>query len=249
MAEQERFFAREIKGSMDQLGFKRPVKFPEGVNDLDDDHVFANLGIPHPAKWHVYFNDFDRYVAAEWTITETGDQTQALTDGAGGLLLLTNAGSDDNNGWLQKVGESFTFAAGKQTYFEARLKVSNATESDFVMGLQITDTTPLDVSDGVFFQKDDGDANLDFHVEKDDTPSSATALAVVANDTFLTMGFWYNGANRVWYHTNGVARGWLAVTNLPTEDLTVSFGIQNGDGNARSMTIDYILVAQETARV
>lgn len=199
---------------------------------------------------HEYFNDFDRYVAAEWTITTTeagaGDATEALANVDGGCLLLTNDAADNDCDFLQKIGESFKFEVGKRLYFEARFKVSDATQSDFIMGLQITDTSPLAVTDGIFFQKDDGDANLDFHVVKDSTATDSTAIATVANDTFMTVAFYYDGTGSKFdVLVNDVVVAQPVLTNVPDdEELTISFGIQNGEAVAKTMTIDYVFVSK-----
>lgn len=201
---------------------------------------------------HTYFTDFDEYHAVNWTVTETqAGATQALANVDGGVLLLTNSAADNDLNALQKVGESFKFEAGKKLFFKARFAVSDATESDFVIGLQITDTTPLAVTDGVYFRKDDGDANLDFVVVKDSTVSTATAIATVANNTYLTVGFYYNGVDEVVYaasvdNNNPTVLGKLPIDNLPDdEELTISFGIQNGEAVAKTMSIDYIFVSKE----
>ena len=165
--------------------------------------------------------------------------------------MLTNSAADNDLNALQKVGESFKFEAGKKLFFKARFAVSDATESDFVIGLQITDTTPLAVTDGVYFRKHDGDANLDFVVIKDSTASTATAITTVANNTYLTVGFYYNGVDEVVYaasinNNNPTILGKLATTNLcDDEELTISFGIQNGEAVAKTMSIDYIFVSKE----
>lgn len=226
------------------------TRFPGGIVTGARTGTLAGYGLPDPTTWHVFFDDFDRYVAADWTITTTeagaSSATEALTDADGGVLLITNDSADNDADFFQKVGESFLFASGKKLAFKARFKVSDATQSDFVIGLQITDTTPLDVTDGVFFQKDDGDANLDFHVEKNNTATSATAIATVANDTYLSVGFFYDGKSTVTYFVDDVAKGSLATTNLPDDEaLTVSFGIQNGEASAKTMSLDYIFVAKE----
>lgn len=223
------------------------TRFPNGVTNVGEDSLFAAMGQLAPTKFHTYWEDFDYYTAANWTVTETqAGATQALADGDGGLLLLTNSAADDDLCALQKVGESYRFAAGKQLFFEARFKVSDATQSDIVMGLQITDTTPLDVSDGVFFIKPDGAATVNFLVEKNNTATTASAVATMADDTFIRLGFWYDGVASVYYFVNGVLGGKSATTNLvDDEDLTVSFAIQNGEAAAKTMTVDYIFVAKE----
>jgi len=223
------------------------TRFPNGVTNVGEGSMFADMGQNSPSSFHNYFNDFDTYAAADWTVTETdAGATQALTDGDGGLLLITNTAADNDLVALQKKGESFRFASGKKLWFEARFKVSDATQSDLVMGLQITDSTPLDVTDGVFFIKADGAATVNLLVEKNNTATTTSSVATMVDDTFITLGFFYDGDSTIYYFVNGALGGSSVTTNLPDdEDMTVSFAIQNGEAAAKTMTIDYINVAKE----
>lgn len=223
------------------------TRFPNGVTNVGEDSLFAAMGQLAPTKFHTYWEDFDYYTAGDWTVTETDSgATQALADGDGGLLLITNTAADNDLAALQKKGESFRFESGKKLFFESRFKVNDATQSDVVMGLQITDATPLDVSDGVFFIKPDDAATVNFLVEKNNTATTASAIATMADDTFIRLGFFYDGIDAVFYYVNGVLAGKSATTNLvDDEDLTISFAIQNGAAAAKTMTVDYIFVAKE----
>ena len=223
------------------------TRFPNGVTNGAENAPFADLNMPAPTLYHTYFEDFDYYVAADWTVTETDSgATQALADGDGGLLLITNTAADDDLVSLQKKGESFLFAAGKPLFFEARFKVSDATQSDVVIGLQITDTTPLDVTDGVFFIKADGSTSVSLLVEKNNTATTTSSVATLADDTFITLGFYYDGASSIQYSVNGTVTGTSAVTNLPDDEaLTVTMAIQNGEAVAKTMTVDYVFVAKQ----
>jgi hypothetical protein len=209
------------------------------------------MPLPSDQTHYGYFNDFMTYNSGDWTITTTeagtGSATEAITSGAGGQLLLTNAAGDNDLDFLQLKGESFLITGSKRAYFSARFKVSDATQSDFVMGLQITDTTPLAVSDGIFFIKDDGDTNLDFIVEKDGTSTDTTAIHTMADDTFVTVAFFIDPiTSLVQYSVNNAEPVGVVNTNLPTdEELTVSFGIQNGEAAAKTMTIDYVTAIVE----
>lgn len=223
------------------------TRFPNGVTNVGEDSIFAELGQPAGPRYHTYFEDFDYYTSGDWTVTETdAAATQALTDGDGGQLLITNGNTDDDLVALQKVGESFLFESGKRLFFESRFKVSDATATDVVMGLQITDTTPLDVTDGVFFIKGNGDTSVDLLVEKNNTATTTSGIADMADDTFTTLSFYYNGSDEIVYAVNGVVGGASAVTNLPDdENLTVSFALQNGASAVKTMTVDYVFVAKE----
>ena len=208
---------------------------------------------PYPSDqtFYMYHNDFFTYNSGDWTITTTeagtGSATEAVTSSAGGALLLTNAAGDNDLDFLQLKGESFKLSSSKRAFFEARFKVSDATQSDVVMGLQITDTTPLAVSDGVYFMKDDGDTNLDFHIEKDGTDTTTAAVTTLADDTFVTVGVFIDpNTSQVSYFIGEAEPVGVVNTNLPDdEELTVSFGIQNGEAAAKTMTIDYVNVICE----
>jgi|TARA_A100001391_G_scaffold193310_1_gene168417 hypothetical protein len=207
--------------------------------------------MPAPAKYHVYHNDFDTYLASDWTITTTeggsGNASEALGDGDGGLLVITNDDADNDNDFLQLVKEGFKYEAGKQLAFNARFKTSDADASDVVMGLQITDTSPLDVSDGIFFLLTDGSTTLTFIVEKDGTQSTLDLPTAMADDTFMTVGFMYDPKDQKFHvYQNNTEVGAVVSTNAPDdEDLTVSFGIQNGAAAAKVLTVDYVTAMKE----
>lgn len=223
------------------------TRFPNGLTNVGVDAPFADLKMPAPTLFHTYFEDFDYYVAGDWTVTETDSgATQALADGDGGLLLITNTAADNDLVSLQKKGESFLFESGKRLFFEARFKVNDATESDVVIGLQITDTTPLDVTDGVFFIKADGAATVNLLVEKNNTATTTSSVATMVDDTFITLGFYYDGSTQIQYSVNGTVLGTSVTTNLPNDEaLTVTMALQNGAAAAKTMTVDYVFVAKE----
>jgi hypothetical protein len=233
------------------------TNFPGGVSTGALNSAMTHYGLPDPCSWHTWFDDFDEYHVNHWILTTVelgaGSATEVTADEDGGVLVVTNAAGDNDHDFFQwsgtsngAVSETFKFEAGKKLLFKSRFKVSDATQSDLVMGLQITDTTPLDVTDGVFFKKDDGDALLDLRVEKDNTGNQTNGLHTVVDDTYLEVAFFYNGSDKVEGYVNGSLQTTLATTNLPDdEELTISFGIQNGEAAAKSMSIDYIFVAKE----
>lgn len=222
------------------------TRFPNGLVTASKNAPMGDFILPDMTKAHVYMEDFDYYTAADWTVTEVGIATQALTDADGGVLLVTNAAADNDSSFSQKVGESYLFEAGKKLWFDCRFKVSDATQSDVVVGLQITDTTPLDVTDGVFFLKADGAATADFLVEKDNTATTSSAVATLADDTYIRLSFYYDGKSAIKYFVDGVHQGTSVTTNLPDDEvLTISFGVQNGEAVAKTMSVDYIMVAKE----
>jgi len=222
-----------------------PTRSPNGISTDTQNGPLGMFILPDPRSVHQYFDDFDTYTAANWTVTETGTATQALNNSDGGVLLVTNAASDDDASFSNKVGESFLLASGKKAWFDCRFKVSDATQSDVVIGLQITDTAPLAVTDGVYFLKADASPTMNMLVTKDSV-STTTAVHTMVSDTYVRLSFYYNGIDAIKVFADGVHVGTSVVTNLPDDEvLTVSFGIQNGEAVAKTMSIDYIMAAKE----
>lgn len=233
------------------------TNFIDGVTNAAGSTTLGSYIALDPTETHTWFDDFDQYVAADWTITETGTGTRAVGNVDNGILVITNGASDDNNNFLQWSGntnaatvETWKWASNKAMWFKARMKVSDATQSDLVFGLQITDTAPLDATDGLFFIKADGSTSLTFRAEKNDTASTVTT-GTLADDTYFTAGFAYLpsalGGPILNVYFNDVRVGSLTtLTNFPDdEELTISFGIQNGEAAAKILSLDYIFVSKE----
>ena len=223
-----------------------PTRSPNGYSTNAIQENLGDYGLPDPTRWHTFFTDFDSFVVANWLTTEVGaGGTQALTDEDGGVLLLTNDVNDDDSQALQLRGEAFRFQTGKKLYFKARFKVSDSTQSQLIVGLQIIDTTPFDVTDGVYFSKSDGDQTLQLKVEKDNVATTTDVLEM-ADDTYLELGFFYDGISKIIVFSANSEVVASVTTNLPDdEDLTVSFFSENGEAVAKTMNIDYVFVAKE----
>lgn len=225
------------------------TRLPSGVNTETTSSIFANYPIPRTASLIEYFNDFMTYTAGDWVVTETqAGATQALTAGSGGLLLLTNSAADNDLIALQKTPAMLDLSATKQAWFSCRFKISDATQSDFVFGMQVVDTTPLDATDGIYFLKADGAATVDIICRKNATTgsTSAASIATAVSDTFIQLDWYYDGAGYLFYAVNGTVSGSLSVADyFPDTSVTMSFAVQNGEAVAKTMTVDWVGVWQE----
>lgn len=197
------------------------------------------------------FDDFFKYVAADWTLTTVeaggGSATEAVGAGAGGLLVVTNDNFDNDADWFQRTAESFKFIAGKKLQFTARFKLSR-TDGDFMAGLYITDTDPIGgVSDGIYFRKLAAEAGLSLVVEKNAAESAVVVIPAIVADTFYTVEFYYDGADdKIKAYVNRTGAGSVSLVNAPDdEELALSFGFQNGSANAGVLTVDFIGAQQE----
>jgi hypothetical protein len=236
-----------------------PVRFPFGVTTAPKASPLGMFGLPDPTTWHTYFNDFDEYVVtSRWVETKVGAGTVAVTDADNGVLLVTNAAADNDSVFLQKLGESFLPNSGKRMIGKFRFKVSEAIESEVHLGLMVLDTDPYSatagdgVTDGLFFMKEDGTANVNFYAQKDVTTGQLTSAAVttLAADTWTELAFAFDGSRYITLWKDGVQLTTVDLTAtlatyLPDTELTVSFGVKNGEAVAKILSVDYVFVAQE----
>jgi hypothetical protein len=201
--------------------------------------------------WIEFFNDFVKptdYDTNDWTITTTeagsGDATEAIADANGGVLVVTNDNGASDADYLQLVKETITFAAGKKLYFGARWKVNDADGVSAIMGLHVRDTTPLDAADALYFIiDDDSDSDLDFKAISSGASNTVkTGIHVVADDTWMVTEFYYDGANAIELFVNGASVGSCPVTNAPTTELNVGFGVL---GASDVISVDWIRVVRE----
>jgi hypothetical protein len=234
-----------------------PVRYTSGVSTAVKGSALWNYPAPDPTKAHSYFNDFFTYVAADWTVTSVGTTpTRALAaDEPFGALLCTISSADNDSTQLQLTTSNFSLAAGKKAWFKTRLKVSDATQSDFLVGLAILDTTlqgstdGAGCTDGIFFNKDDGDALIDFQVQKNATTGQnrSVGVATCADNTYVTLGWYFDGASSCTCYVDDVAKATIDASSayLPDTVITPSVAMQNGEAVAKTMTIDYIFAAIE----
>jgi len=195
-----------------------------------------------------YFTDFIEYDSNTWTITETGSGTDLSGDELGGTLVLTNAAADNDKHALQlgkTNGECFKFTAGKPLWFDARFKVDNVL-ADTMIGLYVTDTDPEGgVSDGVYFRRLTTATALNLVIEASSTETVVTTGIVMANDTYVNVGFYYDGAKLFYTQNRQIIGEATSLANLPTGELRLSLLVQNGTAVARSMTVDWVGAHQQ----
>ncbi len=178
-----------------------PVRFPSGVATTSPGNLFANLGIPTPAFYYQYFNDFATYAAGDWTVTTGGTGTSALTDALGGKILLTTSSVAADFQGNQLVKKSFGFEAGADVWFGINFSLSaggstGATGPAFLAGLGNTfangATGPT--AGGVFFKKAAGSTTLNLLIEGDTGTTTTVPVGTLAAATAYTVGYYYNGS-------------------------------------------------------
>lgn len=188
-------------------------------------------------------------VPAGWAVTlveaGAGETTVARSDGSGGRLLITTDANEDDGANLQLLGEAFALSTSQAlTYFGIRLQCGEATQSDILVGLCITDTTLLGgMTDGVYFEKLDGGTSWSFVTEKNSTETQTDTLGTLAADTWVTLEFAFDGT-RVFAWIDGV-RVATHTTNIPDDEaLTPSIHFLSGNAAVETLTIDWVRAIQ-----
>lgn len=181
-----------------------------------------------------------------YTVTLVGTSTITKADAVGGAIILTTGGTENNGVTMQLAGESFGFAVATTylTYFGIRLQISNATESDFIVGLCITDTDLLaGMTDGVYFRKVDGSTALACVTETGSAETETTGVHTMVAATNVNLEFYFDGTSTVFF-VNGTAVATHTAGHPTTELVTPSVEFLTGSGNARTMQIDWIRAFQ-----
>lgn len=224
----------------DRLIFNDTFKIQNPVSFWDDYEFGA------PDQFAMYKTNFLSYTAGEWTVTETqAGATEALTDVAGGGLLITNSAADDDLVGMQLGAEAFKPADNKHIWVLAKFQVSDATQSDIYVGLSDTDTgLPTLPSDGIGFHKTDGSTTLQFSSISASVASTEANVGTLANATDIILGFKVSGTNTVeaWVNNFKIAD---IQTNIPTTEMRLSIAIRNGEAVAKTMTIKQLIAVQE----
>jgi len=236
-----------------------PKRFNNGVSNIPAGETMSNFPAPDPTLVVGYFNDFYTYAATDWVLTTaesgSGSASEALADDEiGGVLLVTNddANGDHDNFQLSKDGgtndsEIFRLIAGKKAWFKARFKSNDIDKVNVILGIHIVNTDPVNAAptDGCYFQTTGGALSL--RCVKNSTASTSSIYALASDDTFYTVGYYFDGVNTINYWLMDSANNALAVgtmtpgTALPNDEyMPLSFGVENEESAANTLELDYI---------
>ena len=250
-----------------------PTHFPNGVTNVTKESMFGDLNQMAPNKYTMYWNDFVQnsdlggtgalngatVSAVDWICTKVdggGDNASvvSVTDSGGGTLTITTDNAENDGVALQLKTEAFNIDESKETFFESRLKVNDAAQTDFLVGLAIKDTTPFaGLSDSITFKCDDGSTAIRLVSETNMSGSivsaSVTAVASVTDDTFMKLGYHFDGESNIKVFSDDVHVATLSVvsgTNLVTdEDMSPIVAVLTGEAAAQTVTVDYLCALQE----
>ena len=233
--------------------FTGPILFAGKNNEKK---WFENLPIDKNPDYVVYFDDFDRIgfdsnTGHRWTkVLDSGASVAIAADQLNGLVNLSSTATTDNDGAAIHKNEIFQVRAGKDLWFETKVRTSDVTQTDLCFGFTVKFTTNpeamLTAADRIVFQKDDGDASILCKTEKDGTETSTDSGIDMTNDTDVILSIRCQSTGKVDFFVN---RKLVAThtDNIPNDEiLTIAAMSLSGDASGTKVTsIDYMFAASD----
>lgn len=221
-----------------------------GISNASRNSTLAAMGALDPTKFLTFWDDFiHEPLSTEWTITATsaGSGTSALStpDVHGGQARITTAANENDGLYAQTIGEVFLMDSSKKLWLKTRFQVGDATQSDLIVGLHSTDTTPHDATMRFLFESVDGSAALYFNNDNNSTDSDSGTVATLEDDTFVSVGAYYDGNGNIKLYLNDAHITTMTSITPPAAEMAVGFGYINGAAGAETTDFDYLFVAQE----
>ena len=232
-----------------------PTRFSNGVSTNDAQYLWGNYPLPAPFSSSgssltgvaQYANDFVSSVA-EYTVTGTSS-TLALSAGNGGLAVLTPGGTTTATA-AYKTASNVAFVAGNQLWFNTRFKASAVSSTkSFYVGLRAGSAT----TDGLWFAKAASSTDITLVSTVGSTATTlVSGIATAAADTYLNLGFYYDGTDILVYSNNVMVARVSAPTigSSGTTLTSVALGpvMQITPTATDTLTVDYIAASVEVTR-
>ena len=247
-----------------------PTRLNKGVSTDSVTQPLGMFTLPNPTKAATYFNEFNTYLASDWTVVAGGSGSGvALATGVGGNIAITTAtsGTESISG-----NPSFNFApntssvAGLQTWFETRVTLdATVANPDYALGLMKGTPGIASPTDGAYFTKATGATVWSFVIKAaagSTTTIALPALTVPSNSQTVDLAFYFDGKGMYYLYFNKVCFGTIATvasgltgslgtdgSNTPGPTILLAPAFANVYHTATSvLTVDYVLAAVEIAR-
>lgn len=180
-----------------------------------------------------------------WTVTVLTAGTLVMADEIAGVLQLTG-GADGQGIQMQTDGEAYLPAANCDIWCEAKVRLTDADDADWMWGLASTDADVFtgDPTELIVFRGADGSPNINFQVRDGGAGAAVDTGSDLANTTWARLGFWVQSNTAVVPYINGTAL--TAVTaNIPTAEMSLTLGMWNGATAANQpFSVDWLRAVQ-----
>jgi len=235
-----------------------PTRFTSGVATVDQQYPLGNYPFPDP--FHTsgssiqttgstsYINDYTLLAGTDYTVTGTSS-TFALTSGVGGLAVLTPGGTTTASA-AYKPATFIQFQAGKKLWYNVRFKASAVSGAKaFYVGLR----NGASATEGLWFAKAASSTSLNLISTVNSTATTlATGVVTAAADTWIEVSIYYDGTDLIVYSEHAifsrVASPTIGSTGTTLTNAILTPVYQITPTATDTLTIDYVLAAQEVTR-
>lgn len=206
-----------------------------------------------PARYGYFYDFHSDEDITEGVFTAISSGTNSVIDtGAGGFMRISGAATtDDSGGEWQVDAASIVLPVNKTVRVISRHIMSDATQSDFRMGLATIDTSIIASAptNGVLVSKADGAATLDFVVYVGGVATyTQTAIATIADATAFELAIEVvvsatsgtADSVRVWFNGTSVVNARAVSVPLATSLMSGAVCAQSGDASGtKTCDTDY----------
>lgn len=227
------------------------TRYPGGVNNQAENAGLADLKFPSSFAYNTFDDDFNTYVAANWTVGGTLPGVPALVAGAagdGGILAVpTTAAVSETT--VQAPNLTITPDITKDLFVAGRIKLDDASLGGFFFGIGATTANPLGVSPtaGIYFRKLVGTftPQLILRVGNADV-ALVTAPINMANDTWYNLVIAYTAADGVLrgFVNNAAVRLATSPASLGGVPMSLLFSARSA-ATLRTLSVDKYLIAKQ----
>ena len=252
-----------------------PQRSPAGLSTSAPGFLFGDYPGPTPFRMHERFEDFDHFLATDWTVTTTNAGTAALANGNGGNLLLTTAATGADLEAVQTPVLDFNVISGARMWYAINFATNDATATLIQAGFANT-FAALAPTDGIYFEKPAAATVLNLVINKGGVKTTLL-VGNIANADPRTFGFYLDGKptpSLYVFSTLGLLTplafaqpyfvgGAQAVVSassdpanpnqltnlpLPATGLVAGFAIKASAAAAKTLTVDYFYAGNEILR-
>ena len=176
------------------------------------------------------------------TVVQIGGGTTELSGSPtqGFIGRITNAGGENDGGSYQAPGQTFRCVSGMKWYAGLGFTASEATHSDLLFGVCVTDTALLTaVSDGVYMECLDEGTGISVVAEKGNSETQTDSLGTMSTSAQIWEMFW-DGSN-ISYWIDGSLVATVSSGNIPDDEaLRISLAFLTGEAGVHTLDIAFL---------
>ncbi len=196
-----------------------------------------------------FFEDFTGIainLTNDWTQVEDSNASQEIeADTEGGRLLMQTSANIDEGTSIQG-NEIFRVAASREIWFETKINLLDATESEYCSGLTINFATDpeaiLAAADRIVFEKLDGNDDIICVTEFSGTETRVDSQIDIVAATDIVLGFRVIDTGTVLFYVDRVLVATHTTNIVTDQNLAVAAYVLAGDAAGTTLAIDYLSV-------